>query len=152
MTPDQFHNNNKDKVREITEDSHNVSANMGGKKTEASLSFDFDNIPDVSDGLDFDFDNKPEEPVPDKIPEEVPAEKTPSEVPDAETPDEEPTDETAEKDNGMNLLYSQMLRTADNERAPGQEVTFYQHGGILLASAGAAGGPAEGKPSLCGKV
>ncbi len=28
------------------------------------------------------------------------------------------------EDNGMNLLYSQMLRTADNERAPGQEVTF----------------------------
>ena len=93
MTPDQFDNNNKDKVRDITEDSHNVSANMGGKKTEASLSFDFDNIPDVSDGLDFDFDNKPEEPVPDKIPEEVPAEKTPSEVPDAETPDEEPVHE-----------------------------------------------------------
>ncbi len=96
MTPDQFdnkNNNNNDKVREVTQDSHNVSANMGGKKTEASLSFDFDNIPDVTDGLDFDFDNKPEEPVPDTVPEEVPVEETPSEVLDEEAPAEEPVHE-----------------------------------------------------------
>ena len=72
MTPDQFdNNNNKDKVREITQDSHNVSTNMGRKQTEASLSFDFDNIPGVDDGLTFDFDNKPDEPVQDKVPEEA---------------------------------------------------------------------------------
>ena len=64
MTPDQFDNNNNGKVREITQDRHNSSANMGRKQEPASLSFDFDNKPVEPDGLSFTFDNKPEEAAP----------------------------------------------------------------------------------------
>ena len=125
MTPDQSDNNkSKDKVREITQDSHNVSANMGRKQTEASLSFDFDNIPDVSDGLNFDFDNKPDEPVQDMAPEAVPAEEPSSEAPDAEPPvTEEPAPEEAvpeepKKEYGLPADYS---RTREMKPAKAEE-------------------------------
>ena len=125
MTPDQSDNNkSKDKVREITQDSHNVSANMGRKQTEASLSFDFDNIPDVSDGLNFDFDNKPDEPVQDMAPEAVPAEEPSSEAPDAEPPvteapaPEEAVPEEPKKEYGLPADYS---RTREMKPAKAEE-------------------------------
>ena len=45
MTPDNKDLNGNKKVREVTQDSRNASANMGRRQGPASLSFDFDNKP-----------------------------------------------------------------------------------------------------------
>ncbi|MBR3200228.1 MAG: transglycosylase domain-containing protein [Mogibacterium sp.] len=106
MTPDQFdnNNNNNEKVREITQDRRNVSANMGRKQEPASLSFEFDNRPADPEGFNFDFDNKPVTPVQDTAPEAVPAEEPAHEKGPEETPapekssEEEPVPEKAQEE------------------------------------------------------
>ncbi|MBQ6440210.1 MAG: transglycosylase domain-containing protein [Mogibacterium sp.] len=102
MTSDQFdNNNNNDKVREITQDRRNASANMGRRQEPASLSFEFDNKPGEPDGLSFDFENKPAEPAPDKAPESAPA------APVTETPAAEaPAAEEPKKEYGLPENYS----------------------------------------------
>lgn len=110
MTSDQFDkNNNKDSVREITQDRRNVSSNMGRKPEPASLSFDFDMKPDEPEGFTFDFENKPDDPapVPEKIQEtEKMPEKTPDNTP-AETPVQEaPAEKVPKKQYGLPENYS----------------------------------------------
>ena len=108
MTTDQFdNNNNNDKVREITQDSRNASANVGSRQGPASLSFDFERIPDDTDGLSFDFDNKPEEPVQETAPEPSPDETPVPEVTEPEIPAEEvPAPEEPKKEYGLPEDYS----------------------------------------------
>ena len=95
MTTDQFDNKNKDKVREVTQDRLNASANMGRKQNQASLSFEFENVPDADEGLTFKFDNKPSEPAKTETvntaPAENPVEDTPAKEPEA-------ADESAHKE------------------------------------------------------
>ena len=108
MTTDQFDNNNhNDKVREVTQDRRNASSNMGRRQTPASLSFDFDNMPDDTEGLSFDFEHRPENPVTERVPEEPPAETAAPEAPEPELPAaEEPAPEVPKKEYGLPENYS----------------------------------------------
>ena len=81
MIPDQFDNNNNDKVREITQDRRNASSNMARKQEPASLSFDFDKKPEEPDGLSFEFENKPSASEQKKVPETVPSKSPATEAP-----------------------------------------------------------------------
>ena len=111
MTTDQFDNNNNDKVREITQDSRNASANMGRRQGPASLSFDFDNMPDDTEGLSFDFDNKPDDPAQETAPQTSPEEPVAPETTEPEMPaDAEPAPEEPKKEYGLPEDYS---RTRD---------------------------------------
>jgi len=114
MTPDQFDNKNNGKVREITQDRRNTSANMGRKQEPASLSFEFDNKPGEPEGLSFTFENKPEAPAdkkaPDKVPEKNDAadkvkEKVPAETPD-KVPEAKPAPAAPKKQYGLPADYS----------------------------------------------
>ena len=111
MTADQFDNNNNNgKVREVTQDSRNTSSNMGRKQSPASLSFEFENVPDADEGLSFEFDKKPSGPVQPEPAETVPAEISDGEIPAAEAgvvyAAEGPAPEEPKKQYGLPENYS----------------------------------------------
>ena len=118
MTPDQLDNNNNDKIREVTQDRRNASANMGRRQGPASLSFVFDRTMEEPEGLTFDFDNKPDAPVNNEVADEAPAE-IPAEV-TSETPAEAPAAEPP-KQYGLPEDYSRPKETRPAEPAAPKE-------------------------------
>ena len=129
MTSDQFDNkNNKGKVREITQDSRNVSANMGRRQGPASLSFDFENKPEEPDGLSFEFENKPDIPAHKESTAEVPVSEEITEAV-TETPDEvteeTPVPESPKKQYGLPENYSRSQEPKPVKAAAPQEKSAF---------------------------